>query len=123
MAEGMDLADMRKRSGVLYPKGTARWSLACMLERIDKEDPSILNHPEPRGTLDRINYRLLKLAMQIQDPKIFIAAVDFIHDRLDGKAPIAVEVSGEVEHRYVARTPSIEKSTEEWQKKYSPPIQ
>lgn len=47
-------------------------------------------------------------------------AMKEVGDRLDGKPKQAVEHSGEVEQRYVARIPEPANSTDEWRKQHSP---
>lgn len=42
-------------------------------------------------------------------------AAPYMHPKL-----AAIEHSGEVEHSYVARTPAVSNSVEEWQKQYAP---
>lgn len=47
-------------------------------------------------------------------------AVQFIADRLDGKAMQQVEHSGEVGTRYIAELPDVPTTAEEWAQRYQP---
>ncbi len=102
-------------------KGRGRAILFVVAERIEAEMDEDGNekpgpHPKPKNPIYRAFYCFLKKCMDGD-----LLYVRELLDRLDGKPALALELSGEVQHRYVARTPPIEQSTESWQQKYSPP--
>jgi hypothetical protein len=47
-------------------------------------------------------------------------AMKEIGDRLDGKPAQAIDMTAEVEHRYVARMPQKAQDTAEWQQQHTP---
>lgn len=47
-------------------------------------------------------------------------AIREIGDRMDGKPAQALELAGEIKHKYVARMPARVSGMDEWQNKYSP---
>lgn len=47
-------------------------------------------------------------------------AMKEIGDRLDGRAAQSIEMTGEMEHRYVARVPNKAASPTEWQQQQAP---
>lgn len=48
-----------------------------------------------------------------------VQAIREIADRIDGKAPQAIEQTTEVTHLYVARVPTISKTGDEWQRDHA----
>lgn len=48
-------------------------------------------------------------------------AMKEVGDRLDGRAAQSIEMTGEMEHRYVARVPDKAKTPETWQQQHAPP--
>lgn len=89
--EGMTLEELAKAKAFKVPKGIARASLVLMARRINKEVSG--DAPEPKKTINRINYRLLKCGLHCTDPEILLKIANFVHDRLDGKAPQAVALT------------------------------
>jgi hypothetical protein len=49
-----------------------------------------------------------------------MSAIREIADRLDGKAAQAIEMTGEMEHRYVARVPNKSTTADTWQQQHAP---
>lgn len=88
--EGMTLEELAKAKAFKVPKGIARASLVLMARRINSEKPDA---PEPKKTLNRINYRLLKAALECKEHETLLKIANFVHDRLDGKAPQAVALT------------------------------
>jgi hypothetical protein len=62
---------------------------------------------------------IAKLAewMSSDNPKASVSAAQALLDRGYGKAVQAVQASGEIEHRYVARVPQVCQTIEEWQER------
>jgi len=90
--EGMTLEELARAKAFKVPKGIARLSLVLMARRISLEQGE--NPPEPKKTINRINYRLLKAGTTCADPDVLLKIVNFMHDRLDGKASQAVAITG-----------------------------
>lgn len=90
--EAMTLEAISRFKSFTIPKGLARMSLMLMCERISKEK---MDAPEPKKTLNRINYRFLK-SMLDNDPKspVFMQGLNALHDRLDGKPLQQTELTG-----------------------------
>lgn len=95
-AEAMSQEALAKYKGFAVPKGLGRISLMLMSERIGKEDrASGVRAPEPKKTINRINYRFLKMLLDTPtDSPVFMAGFKELHDRLDGKAAQAVHLGG-----------------------------
>lgn len=93
--EAMSQEALAKYKGFSVPKGLGRISLMLMSERIGKESLSGDKPPEPKKTINRINYRFLKmLLITPTDSPVFMAGFKELHDRLDGKAAQAVNLGG-----------------------------
>jgi len=95
--EEMSQEALSKFKSFSVPKGLGRISLMLMSERIGKEKPlkEGEKHPEPKRTINRINYRFLKMLLNepVNSPT-FMAGFKELHDRLDGKAAQAVNLGG-----------------------------
>jgi hypothetical protein len=82
-----EMAKIRKSFDI--PKGTARIAFAIALERHDK------GKGKPKKTLNRLAYRAIEIMLDEKlDPKLFMDAWEDLQDRMDGKAPQAVALTG-----------------------------
>jgi hypothetical protein len=90
--EGHTLEEVARMREFKIPKGLARRSLALMAHRIQNEPANGLIR-EPLKTINKINYRFLKLMIGgTLDAKEFMTGFCVLHDRLDGKAAQALNV-------------------------------
>ncbi len=74
---------------------------------------------QPTKRLYIIAENLAKLAEQ--GDKDALGAIREVFDRVDGKVPQALELSGEVDHGYVARMPQPSADMDTWQSQFGTP--
>ena len=91
LEEGMALEDLAKYKSFKVPKNIARTSLLLMARRISKQAND--NAPQPKKTINRLNYRLLMFGLTSNDPEIVLKIANFVHDRFDGKPSQAVALT------------------------------
>ena len=90
LEEGMALEDLAKYKSFKVPKNIARTSLLLMARRISKQAND--NAPQPKKTINRLNYRLLMFGLTSNDPEIVLKIANFVHDRFDGKPSQALNL-------------------------------
>ncbi len=93
-APGMTVEDLAKNfKNFTVPKGYARTSFMLASKRYNDnmklpEDKRAL----PKKVLNRIHYQFIEALDKAKDPAQMLAGINFIHDRLDGKAPQALHL-------------------------------
>mgnify|MGYP001578584241 CR=1 FL=1 len=93
-APGMTVEELAKNfKNFVIPKGFARTSFMLASKRYNDnmklpEDKRAL----PKKVINRVHYQFIEALDKTKDPAQMLAGINFIHDRLDGKAPQAVNL-------------------------------
>ncbi len=91
---GMTIADLTKQfKNFEVPKGFARTSFMLASKRYNDDLKIPPEQRKPmKKVINRLHYQYIEALDKAKDPAVMLAALNFIHDRLDGKSAQSVNL-------------------------------